>query len=1023
MLGVYYPNTRAAVPVKVMEFMEYTLKTFVDFHHNIPMYVKLSILQDISRGINYLHTLNPPVIHCDLDASYVLVNKNLMAKVCVNHDMKVLTPNSKSSKCLPYFAMLEQVSEPDHVKQSLSQEVLLFGLIICYVINQQWPIPKPNAVSDPRTHQVMRASYFRSDRREEWIDQISDQQLKKLVISCLEYSSKKRPSMSRVCEMIDSVIDSYSNDETTKMAFSLAVKEGFAQSRDLQLLLVGAENTGKTCLISSFLGEEFVEGQAATKGVDVDVCKIYCKDWTRISHSDKTSLLHHQFIHQCRTKVDVLKETVSFKGDMVLKSFSQQTSKAASTAPVSVRPIATTTATSTTTTAIIDKEFPEPHLQDLQDFSSNNTTCNPDSINAVLWDFPGQVIFHNTHLVFISESGVAVITFNASMKLTCDVVPREGSLPPQECHTIISNIHYWLQVVDSMCSVKGHKGDLSPVQPTAILAGTHIDKLHPDIDVARKISKEMILPQLIEELSDKPYAQHLAGMAEGIEAALEQYCFFISNKCRDKEIERLKYTAINAATSLRKPQPIFFLKIERALLQHKEQIIQKSAMAEVIAESAFPIAENSSEFEGVLRYFHEKRVILYFSRIKSLRNIVILSPRWLAKLFSYIITAHSYKRGTGLDEAWKRLTKYGILHESLLQHMLDKFHSDYPSAVTVTKQQVVDILVHFHLVARITREAWFSEEGFPSLPDSGDTFIVPSLVPRDDGRNPPNSPKERIIHFKFASGFVHSSLLNQVIADCICRNVEKNSRLLRMRYGMVELQLDAHQRYYISRCEENSSIQLTISMPERDDETCVQERQELINDITKLLIHIMDVFMPAGKKPVPLVPCSKCPILHITLSELCSGGTIFCTTSGETTPLSGHYSDLLPTGLSDPMVQASAKRKLKVFTTNYSKLTNVLPIRSLTSYFVAEKIIRFEDEQVIQQTVRQSEAVSVVLRKVAGSLEAGQTKSFDKLVTIMELYGGISCEELANRLRRELLQNNTTEVDQSSAAQEDSSRD
>ena len=61
--------------------------------------------------------------------------------------------------------------------------------------------------------------------------------------------------------------------------------------------------------------------------------------------------------------------------------------------------------------------------------------------------------------------------------------------------------------------------------------------------------------------------------------------------------------------------------------------------------------------------------------------------------------------------------------------MLDKFHSDYPSVVCVTKQQVVDILLSFHLVACITREAWFSEEGCPSPPDSGDTFIVPSLVP------------------------------------------------------------------------------------------------------------------------------------------------------------------------------------------------------------------------------------------------------------------------------------------------------
>ena len=138
------------------------------------------------------------------------------------------------------------------------------------------------------------------------------------------------------------------------------------------------------------------------------------------------------------------------------------------------------------------------------------------------------------------------------MKLTCEVVPREGSPAPPECHTIISSIHYWLQVVDSVCSVKGTIVDLSPVQPTA-LAGTHIDKLHSDIKVAQKIAKEMILPQLIEELSDKPYAQHLAGMAEGIEAALEEYCFFISNKCRDEEIELLKDTAIIAATSLPKP--------------------------------------------------------------------------------------------------------------------------------------------------------------------------------------------------------------------------------------------------------------------------------------------------------------------------------------------------------------------------------------------------------------------------------------------------------------------------------------
>lgn len=111
--------------------------------------------------------------------------------------------------------------------------------------------------------------------------------------------------------------------------------------------------------------------------------------------------------------------------------------------------------------------------------------------------------------------------------------------------------------------------------------------------------------------------------------------------------------------------------------------------------------------------------------------------------------------------------------------MLDKFHSDYPSAIKIAKQQVVDILLHFHLISHISKEAWFSEEGYPSLPESGDTFIVPSLVPYEDGRYPPNTKQERIIYFKFSGGFVPLSLLNQLIADCICQSVQRNSRLLR----------------------------------------------------------------------------------------------------------------------------------------------------------------------------------------------------------------------------------------------------
>ena len=100
----------------------------------------------------------------------------------------------------------------------------------------------------------------------------------------------------------------------------------------------------------------------------------------------------------------------------------------------------------------------------------------------------------------------------------------------------------------------------------ALLAGMHIDKLHSDIKEARRIAKNVILPKLEKELLKKPYVRHLAGIKNGIKSALENYCFFVSNKYPDEEMDQLKDATIIVSSSLRKKQPIFFLKIGRSLL-------------------------------------------------------------------------------------------------------------------------------------------------------------------------------------------------------------------------------------------------------------------------------------------------------------------------------------------------------------------------------------------------------------------------------------------------------------------------
>ena len=134
-----------------------------------------------------------------------------------------------------------------------------------------------------------------------------------------------------------------------------------------------------------------------------------------------------------------------------------------------------------------------------------------------------------------------------------------------------------------------------------------------------------------------------------------------------------------------------------------------------------------------------------------------------------------------------------------------------------------------------------------------------------------------------------------------------------MRHGKVGLQLGSHQKYYISRCEEKQSIQLTITVVGND----VNDRKELIDDVGQLLGSIMKVFMPEVKKPTVMIPCPLCPILHITLSEVSTGDTLFCVRSGDAPLPSGYYSDLLSSSPTQTIIPIATTLLGEVIVTMY----------------------------------------------------------------------------------------------------------
>ena len=170
------------IPAIVMELMECSLADKLQHHQNIPMHLKLSMLQGISEGLCYLHTHIPPIVHGNLHSKNIFLTSSLVAKI--GDILPVSVPRKASSPFLPFFTWC------DHPTPSL--DIFAFGCVICHVITQQLPIPSGTTSNEVQL-------------RQHYIKQIELEPLKQLVIISLDNKSENCPLASLLCEKITTI--------------------------------------------------------------------------------------------------------------------------------------------------------------------------------------------------------------------------------------------------------------------------------------------------------------------------------------------------------------------------------------------------------------------------------------------------------------------------------------------------------------------------------------------------------------------------------------------------------------------------------------------------------------------------------------------------------------------------------------------------------------------------------------------------------------------------------------------------
>ena len=187
-----------------MEKMQHSLRSLVEAHENIPLYVKLCILDEVCLGLRYLHGKNPPTVHCDLTPNNILLSSHLEAKITDLGVSKVMQMNNTRTMTktpgTPDFMFPEALA--DRPVYGLPLDIFSYGGVTLYITTQTWPHPASWIRFDPNTGR--REVLSEVQRRQCYLNMIPEDttDLKLLVIACMDDNPNNCPSVAQISTTI-----------------------------------------------------------------------------------------------------------------------------------------------------------------------------------------------------------------------------------------------------------------------------------------------------------------------------------------------------------------------------------------------------------------------------------------------------------------------------------------------------------------------------------------------------------------------------------------------------------------------------------------------------------------------------------------------------------------------------------------------------------------------------------------------------------------------------------------------------
>ncbi|EMD38101.1 hypothetical protein CERSUDRAFT_113236 [Gelatoporia subvermispora B] len=211
-LGVSIPENTKETPVMIVSELcsNGDLFDYIRNVHAPSLYRVLCIMLDIARGLEYLHTRKPSVIHRDCKSSNILITSKGVAKI-TDFGLAKVKQSTRSMMRSVVGTVNWQAPELWHPSPKYNHKVDVFSCAMVYWEVLQWHVPNKkfpwegmneHAIYDIVGNKRQRPSV--SSLRKQWCPEIVD-----LIERMWAHEHQDRPSMTEVVEELQELVQKY----------------------------------------------------------------------------------------------------------------------------------------------------------------------------------------------------------------------------------------------------------------------------------------------------------------------------------------------------------------------------------------------------------------------------------------------------------------------------------------------------------------------------------------------------------------------------------------------------------------------------------------------------------------------------------------------------------------------------------------------------------------------------------------------------------------------------------------------